>query len=106
MEADSLDRLQRLTKLYRRGYRSPVIDRALGKLVVLEVEQCRVELQRLKARLVTYEQQYEMPSDEFYRRFQSGDLGDDMDFVEWAATVEMLAKAEKRLDLLSRESEA
>ena len=56
MEADTLDRLQRLTKLYRRGYRSPVIDQALGKLVVLEVEQCRIELQRLKARLVTSEQ--------------------------------------------------
>ena len=101
MEADTLDRLQRLTKLYRRGYRSPVIDQALGKLVVLEVEQCRIELQRLKARLVTYEQQYDMPSDEFYRRFKSGDLGDDMDFVEWSAFWDMFLATQRRLDELA-----
>lgn len=29
------------------------------------------------------------------------DMGDEMDFIEWAATVEMLADAEKRLNLLS-----
>ena len=100
MEADTLDRLQRLAQLYRGGYRSPVIDQALGKLVVLEVEQCRIELQRLKARLVTYEQQYDMPSDEFCRRFQSGDLGDDMDFVEWSAFRDMFQATQRRLDEL------
>ena len=30
-----------------------------------------------------------------------GDMGDEMDFMEWAATVEMLADAEKRLSLLN-----
>jgi hypothetical protein len=34
--------------------------------------------------LVAYEQQHHMPSADFYARYQRGELGDDVDFVEWA----------------------
>jgi hypothetical protein len=55
------------------------------------------ELNRLAARLSTYEQRYGMASDEFYRRFRSGELGDAFDFVEWSIFLEMYQAAEKRL---------
>jgi hypothetical protein len=38
-------------------------DQTVGKLIALEVKQCRVELQRLADRLAVYEQQYQMASD-------------------------------------------
>lgn len=34
--------------------------------------------------LVTYEQRHEMSSDDFYARYQKGDMGDSAEFVEWA----------------------
>jgi hypothetical protein len=34
--------------------------------------------------LVTYEQHYGMASADFFARYQSGELGDAADFVEWA----------------------
>jgi hypothetical protein len=34
--------------------------------------------------LVTYEQRHDMPSIDFYDRYQKGELADTADFVEWA----------------------
>ena len=34
--------------------------------------------------LVAYEQRYQMSSADFYVRYQKGEMGDSVDFVEWA----------------------
>jgi hypothetical protein len=34
--------------------------------------------------LVAYEQRYQMSSADFYDRYQRGEIGDSIDFVEWA----------------------
>ena len=44
--------------------------------------QNRAELKRLEARLAQYERQFVMRSEDFYRRFRGGELGDEMDLVE------------------------
>ena len=38
-----------------------------------------------------------MASDDFYRRYQSGQTDDRMDFVEWAALVQMASNLRRRL---------
>jgi hypothetical protein len=93
-----------LLNLYRGGYHSPVVDQTVGKLITLEVKQCRAELQRLTARLSRYEQQYRMTSDEFYRRFRSGELGDDMDWVEWSIFWDMHLATQERLADLAKQA--
>ena len=55
---------------------------------------------RLEARLSAYEGQFNMSSDDFYRRFRAGELGDEMDFVEWSVFYEMYQAILKRLDVL------
>jgi len=97
VHVQTVNRLQSLLDLYRGGYHSPIVDQAVSKLIALEAKQCRAELQRLTARLSGYEQQYQMTSDEFYRRFRSGELGDDMDWVEWSVFWDMRQATEKRL---------
>ena len=103
IETGTIDRLQSLIRLYHEGYQSPIIDQAVVKLIALEIEQARVELQRLEPRLLAYEQQYNMPSDEFYRRFRAGVLGDDIDFVEWSVFWDMAQATRRRLDALTRQ---
>ena len=61
---------------------------------------------RLTDLLSKFENQYSLKSTDFYTRYQNGHMGDDMDFVEWSATVEMLENVEKRLALLNLESGA
>ena len=60
-----------------------------------EMEPSDGELGRLAARLSAYEQGYGLTSDEFYRRFHTGELGDDVEFVEWSIFWEMYQATEK-----------
>jgi hypothetical protein len=50
--------------------------------------------------VMKFEQTYSLISSEFYTRYEKGEMGDEMDFVEWAATVDMLANVEQNLTLL------
>ncbi len=103
VQTQTVGRLQSLLDLYLDGYQSRVVDQTLSKLISLEVGQCRAELQRLAARLTTYERQYGMTSREFYQRFRSGELGDAIDFVEWSAFWDMHQATQRRLDNLVKQ---
>jgi hypothetical protein len=51
--------------------------------------------------LVTYEQRYQMSSADFYARYQSGEMGDTADVVEWAGDyqhyLQLKAELERKL---------
>ncbi|MCA9965880.1 MAG: hypothetical protein KC423_16630 [Anaerolineales bacterium] len=42
----------------------------------------------LSQQLQAFEKQYQMPSAVFYNLFQSGQLGDNADYISWAALYE------------------
>ena len=78
----------------------PVVETTINKLLVREYDRM-VELKaRLASELSLFEKRYALPSDNFYQRYEAGELGDDVDFIEWAATIEMLTNVERRLELL------
>ena len=72
------------------------LDRVLGKLLEVALSQHRLRLERYEQDLCEFENRYGMESPTFYRRFEAGELGDAMDFFEWAGLYEL------RLDLLDR----
>jgi hypothetical protein len=43
----------------------------------------------LDGRLRIFETKYQMSSEDFYQRFQAGELGDSMEFFEWNTYYEM-----------------
>lgn len=96
----TLDKLQSLEQLYRQGFQSEVIDRAVDKLLATETEQALAEKRDLEARLSAYEGQFNLSSEEFYRRFRAGELGDEVDFVEWSVFYEMYRAILERLEAL------
>jgi len=74
-------------KLLKEAYSDEVeLDRVLGKLLDIVLSQYRLRLERYNEELQKFEARYGMKSDEFYRRFEAGELGDAMDFFEWAGT--------------------
>ena len=77
-----------------------VLDKTLTKFLTREQMRMRQLTQRLQLELKQFEQTYHLLSQEFYIRYNQGDMSDDMDFIEWAATLEMLTNAEKRMALL------
>jgi hypothetical protein len=101
----TLDKLQGLERLYRQGFRSDVVDQTIDKLLGLEIQRARREQRDLEARLVDYEDHYQMSSEEFYRRFRAGELGDAIDFVEWSVFYEMHQAILKRIEMLGASTE-
>lgn len=88
-EVATVARLETLLELYSKGFQSPVVDQTIEKLVNLESSRIRAELERLTTRLRRYEDTYGMKSEQFYLQFMNGELGDEMDFVEWSVFWEM-----------------
>lgn len=64
------------------------------------IEIAKKQAAELEAELNKFETQYQMGSEEFYRRFKNGELGDDIDFVEWSSFYKMKLSLEKRLEVL------
>ena len=65
------------------------LDRALGKLLDSTLSQDRLRLERYERDLREFEGRYDMESATFYQRFEAGELGDAMDFFEWAGLYEL-----------------
>ncbi len=55
------------------------------------------QLSDLEKHLKIYETQYQMSSDDFYQKFRTGELGDDIDFFEWSVFYEMCTLIEQEI---------
>ena len=55
----------------------------------MEFKSKRLTFEELSERLREYERKYGYSTVEFYRRFQSGDLGDDDDLMMWSGLVQL-----------------
>lgn len=101
IQASTLDKLSILEALYRRGYQSDLIERALNKLLILEQERAQREVEELQARLQAFEAKYQMSSDDFYHRYEKGELDDSADFMEWSSFCDMAKFVKGHLEWLS-----
>ncbi len=79
----------------------PLLDLAIDKLMQREASRLVALETRLRSQLAQFEQAYALRSNQFYTQYQRGELGDEMDFIEWAATVEMVERLTQRLNLLA-----
>jgi len=56
------------------------------------------DLLELAEELWGYEQKYGMTSEEFFSRFQRGELDDRMDFIEWAGAYDLFLDRKARVE--------
>jgi len=81
---------------------NPVLEMTINKLLTRETERVLDLKRRLMQQLREFEENYGLKSAVFYTRYENGEMGDEIDFMEWSATVEMLANSDRRLALLTR----
>jgi hypothetical protein len=93
MMALVLDKLEILRDTYPN---EAELDRVLGKLLENVLSHYKLRLDRYDQDLRQFEQRYGMESEIAYKQFEAGELGDAMDFFEWAGLVEL------RQDLLKK----
>ncbi len=60
-----------------------------------EIKIIRHGLDRTRKKLKEFEDKYGMKSEEFYKRYNNGEMGDDMDYIKWAGEYETLQQLEK-----------
>lgn len=96
----TLDKLHRIETFYRQGFQSELIDRALDKLLEQEEARAEREAMELQQRLRAFEQQYQLKTEEFYRQYEAGQLGDSADFMEWSSFYDMWRSSQQYLDWL------
>ena len=84
-----MDTLHKLT-LLRETYSDPSeFDQLLGKLLSIALTQHQQRVERYNKDLSKFEAIYQRDSDSFFADFEAGNLGDNMDFFEWAGLYEL-----------------
>ena len=61
-----------------------------------ELRLLELGLARTSQRLRVFEDQYGLPSEEFERRFNAGELEESLDFIEWAGELKTFHLLEAR----------
>lgn len=77
-------RLQEISQLVG----EPLVYETLAKLLQIEKTKCLRKIERLKNELSPYEQRFGIDSSDAWKQYRIGQLGDDMDVMEWMALVE------------------
>ncbi len=88
-QKSTISKLQNIKTLFQQGYKSEIIDKTLNKLVSLELNKAKQELQEVVIILKKLEKKYSMTSTEFVNKFRSGHIGDSADFIEWISYYDM-----------------
>jgi hypothetical protein len=96
--------LAQLIRIYESGHVSELMDQTLDKLFSVEAAKAQKDIEELRVDLLAFEERFGMESEEFYNRFEAGEMGDDMDFIEWASFFDMYRNAQSRLAALSEEA--
>ena len=77
-----------------------LISRTISKILSYKIQQCDLEIRKLGRQLRRFERVHQMDSSDFFREFMEGNLGDNMDFVEWSSLYQMRQRLiEKKAEL-------
>jgi hypothetical protein len=60
----------------------------LASAIQAELRMLELGLARIAERLCAFEKQYGLTSEEFAQRFETGEIGESLDDIEWAGEIE------------------
>ena len=92
--------IQNISKIFEKGLQNEYLSRSIGKISEYEKENTIKEINTLKKELSRFESAYQMSSEDFFDRFEKGDLGDKEDYFEWSAIYKMYERSVDRLNIL------
>ncbi|HIE27189.1 TPA: hypothetical protein EYP66_07880 [Candidatus Poribacteria bacterium] len=96
------EQLDFLLGLAKAGTVDGRMELTLKKLVEHYIQECDRDMAELSQDLADFEKKYGMDSEYFYYEFESGKLGDAMDFIEWASLYQMFKRTESRKKMLEQ----
>lgn len=97
----TINAIDSLQALYAAGFQDTFLDNALRKIVEFQISQDEARLEEIHRELATFEHRFGMTSDEFWKRYQAGNMADDADLMEWNVFCKMRQRILNRLNILS-----
>ena len=81
------------------GISKDLVKDAITRTLLSKIEEINQKLNDIFESIKYFEKKYGMKTEDFYKKFLSGAIGDDMDFLEWKASAEVYneLKEEKRV---------
>lgn len=99
---ETMHKIQTLGELVNLGTEDWLIDKTLSKLIQYKTNKMERELQELEDSMKKFESKYNMDPETFCKKFEEGELGDEMDFFEWYALCDMHKRIMQRLNIAKR----
>jgi hypothetical protein len=87
-------------EVLKETYDQSELEQILAKLLDVTLGDYRKRAARYEHELKEFENRYGMDSASFYRQFEAGELGDAMDYFEWAGLYELLENLEQKINRL------
>ncbi len=78
------------------------IESTINKMLKVEMGMVKRELKRVNNSLADFEKRHKMSSDEFYEKFNAGELGDDREYIKWYAYKDTFNKLMDRLSEIEK----
>ena len=72
-------------------------DKIIKESLKRELALLEAKIGLVKREIEEFERKYSMNSDEFLKKFESGELGDEQDFFEWWGLLKGLKKLEENI---------
>ncbi|PPJ61470.1 hypothetical protein [Cuspidothrix issatschenkoi] len=91
-----MNTLEKLELLSENCSDNTELERIIGQLLNVILTRHRQKLATYNLDIDKFEKKYELTSEEFVEQFNSGSLGDEMDFFEWFGLCEL------RKDILTK----
>ena len=66
-----------------------------------EIKLITIGLKKTMEDIRNYEDKFKMDSETFYKKYSSGEAGDDMEYIRWAGEIETLEKLKRNIKDLS-----
>ena len=97
--------LQRKVEAMEKVGAGAVADQALRKLIRLYLQKYEKQLAEVQKELEPFERQYGLSSEECYRRFAAGEMGDAADIVDWMGLYDNVLLYRERIATLQEATE-
>jgi hypothetical protein len=85
----TLAKIKNLDQFIQKHGEDALIAETITKMLEYKIQQYQKEINRLNREMANFERAHGMGSSDFYQKYIAGDLGDDLDFVEWSSFYQM-----------------
>ncbi|MBD2135702.1 MULTISPECIES: hypothetical protein [Sphaerospermopsis] len=97
-----MNTLEKLELLTENCNDNTELDRIIGQLLNVILTRHRQKLDIYNSDIEKFEQKYQLTSEQFEEQFNSGSLGDEMDFFEWFGLCELRKDILKKIHKLEQ----